>query len=493
MDSFENASLTSPPARGQIGRLVGNMASMLSSDTITRVTTFLLYVLVGRYLGTQSFGRISLALTLLATFQVFSTAGLKMLIVREVASDRARTEEYLVNGSLVVAVFSLLSLGCLLLLSFLLSYSPATSEIILLFGLGLLPFSLSTVCEAIFQAHERMGYILVVNIPRNLLLIGATLWLLSVGHGLRSIGILILLLNFLVLGMEWWIILRHIARPKRLPGVAGALAMTRASIPFMGFQSIVAITTSSIYVILSIFVNEAEVGLFNAATQVITPVVLIYDSVVVAGYPVLCQRFRMNLQALKRMSDRLLELVVSIALPAMIGLFFLGKKALLLIYANGDFARAGNLLRIMAGSVVLSALSAVLARILLASLHERALLRIVSIRFLANLISGLLLTKVFGLLGAAISFMLISIFDTALHFYQVARLYPNALPWHRLWKTALATSGMTLFILATPSWGVIAEAIVGGMIYALLWLGFSIWSAGSVRQLRAEYFGISST
>jgi O-antigen/teichoic acid export membrane protein len=293
-----------------------------------------------------------------------------------------------------------------------------------------------------------------------------------------------------MLGAEWWIILRHISRPKYKPNLATAVAMTRSSITFMGFQSIIAITGSFIYVILSIIVSETEVGLFNAATQVITPVALIYESIVIAGFPMLCQRFRINLPALKRMSDRLVELVVSIALPATIGLFFLGRKVLLLIYTNREFARSGEILRIMAASLIMSALSAVFGRVLLASLREKILLRIVSIKFLVSIICGLIFIKAFGLLGAAINFLLISVLDTGLHFFQVSRLYPKLFPWRRLWKTTLATVGMTVFLLARPELGVVMEVVVGGLIYAVLWLVLSIWSAGNVRQFKADYFGV---
>ena len=71
-------------------------------------------------------------------------------------------------------------------------------------------------------------------------------------------------------------------------------------LPFMGVQSIIAITGSLIYVILSIIVSETEVGFFNAATQVITPSWLLsIESIVIAGFPMLCQRFRTGLPALR--------------------------------------------------------------------------------------------------------------------------------------------------------------------------------------------------
>ncbi len=480
---------SAPPAKGQVSRLVGNTASLLSSDTITRIATFVLYVLVGRYLGTQGFGRMSLALTLLATFQVFGTAGLRMLIIREVASDRSKTDKYLINGSLVVTAFSFLSLAALLLLTILLAYSAATSEIILLFGLGLLPFSLSTVCEAVFQAWERMGLIFIVNLPRNLLVVGLTFWLLAAGYDLRAIGILLLVSNFLMLGAEWGIILRHISRPKERPNLATSISVTRSSIPFMGFQGIIAITVSVIYIILSIILGETGVGLYNAATQIIAPILLIYDSIVIAAFPMLCRRYRVSLSALKKVSDHLLEIVLSIALPATVGLFILGEKVLVFIYGKKEFARSGEILRIMVASLIMSAVSAVLGRVLLAALREKSLLRIVAIKSLVSLVCSLIFIKTLGLLGAAISFLLISLFDTGLHLFQVSRIYPKAFPWQKLWKTALATVGMTAFLLIGPKLGVVLEVMLGGMIYVVLWLGLSIWSAGNVRQFKATYLG----
>jgi O-antigen/teichoic acid export membrane protein len=493
LKKYDNQSPTLTASKSQVSRLVGNTASMLSSDTITRLGTFLLYVLVGRYLGTQSFGRMSLALTLLAAFQVFASGGLRMLIIREVASDRSKTNSYLINGSFVVTILSLISLAALLLLNILFNYSSATSEIIMLFGLGLLPFSLSTVCEAVFQAWERMEYIVLVNLPRNLLVVGFTFWLLLTGYGLKAIGILLLISYFLMLGMEWWIILRYISRPKIKPSLETSAAMIRASFPIMSFQAIFAITGSLIYVILSIIMSETEVGLFNAATQVITPAVVIYESIIIAAYPMLCQSFTISLPALKRMSDQLVELVLSIALPATIGLFVLGEKVLLLMYSNREFARARDILRIMSASLIMSALSGVFGRVLLASFREKTLLHIVSIRSLANIIFSLFFIKAFGLLGAAISFLLISVLDTTLHFYQVSRLYPKLIPWQRLWRTTLATVGMTIYLLVKPELGVVIDVLVGGAIYAVLWLVLSVWSAGNVRQFKAKYLGPWST
>src|SRR5947208_8470875 len=104
-------------------RIASNAASMLSSDVTNRVTTFALYALVARYLGPYTFGQMSLALTLLYTFQVIAAAGLKTLVTREVARDRALTGRYLLNGSLVATATSGLAIGALFIFVYLMRYS----------------------------------------------------------------------------------------------------------------------------------------------------------------------------------------------------------------------------------------------------------------------------------------------------------------------------------------------------------------------------------
>ena len=71
-----------------------NALSILTSDVMNRVTSFVLYALVARHLGAQQFGQLALALTLFYTAQVFAVAGVKTLIVRQVATDRARTNRH---------------------------------------------------------------------------------------------------------------------------------------------------------------------------------------------------------------------------------------------------------------------------------------------------------------------------------------------------------------------------------------------------------------
>ncbi len=443
-------------------RVIGNAVSILASDVINRATTFILYALVARYLGAFEFGQLSLALTLFYTFQVLAVAGLKTLITREVAKDTTKTDRYLVNGSIVVIVSSLLSIAFLLLIVRLMNYSSDTSSIILLLSLGLLPYSLSAICEAVFQAWEKMQYIAYSNMTVNVVKVGLVFLTLSWGYGLYHLVVLIIASQCVVFGLEWLLMLRCIVKPRISLDVSFSLAIARSTTAFLGMDGIIAIMASFNFVLLSKLTNEKEVGLYNASTQLMAPVILICQSIVLSVFPVMCRRFESSLQSLKRISDYLIELLLAITLPIVVGLFFLADSALLLLYRHKDFVLASGALRIMVWNLILAALTSVLGQVLVASLREKVTLRIVAVDALINLVIGLILISQFGLIGAAITALLTRIVDFCQHYVPASRLLSRIALGRLVWKPVVASICMALYLAVVRSQEVLLTVVSAG-------------------------------
>lgn len=124
------------PKRTITSRFVSNLVAILTSDILNKGTTFLIYILVARELGTYAFGQMSLALTLFYSFQVIATFGMQTLITREVAKDDKLAGKYFAS-SLILGLVT--SLGSMLLLAgavILLDYPIQTRDIILITSLA---------------------------------------------------------------------------------------------------------------------------------------------------------------------------------------------------------------------------------------------------------------------------------------------------------------------------------------------------------------------
>ena len=150
-ESDSNTHAQRPKLRHRL-TIARNAASLLTSDVFNRVTTFVVYAMVARFLGAFEFGQLSLALSLFFAFHAFAGAGLRTLITRDVARDRTLTSRYLVHASVLVVAAFALSLAVLALFVVAIGYTRDTAVLVLLLALGLLPYALSTTMEGIFQA-----------------------------------------------------------------------------------------------------------------------------------------------------------------------------------------------------------------------------------------------------------------------------------------------------------------------------------------------------
>jgi O-antigen/teichoic acid export membrane protein len=474
-------------AMQSVRRITGNAASLLSSEVVNRATTFVLYAMVGRYLGAYEFGQLSLGLTFFFVSQVLAGAGLKTLITREVARDKIKTGQYLINGSLVVVVCSLLSSTILVLFVRLMNYSPETTSIILLLSLGVLPFSLSIICKAVFQAWERMHYIVWANVPVNVAKVGLAFLVLQQGYGLLPLILLLLASHVTILILEWCLMLRHIVMPRVKVDRHFCMAMIRSTSPFLGITLIVSINVNLDLVLLSRFTDEAQVGLYGAALQLITPLIVIYETVMLSAFPEICRRFTIGVEGLKGISEHLLELLLVIALPIVIALLFLAEPVLLFLYGDADFGLASRPLQILAWTLILTAFTHVLGRALVASLMEKVTLRIVVITTMIKLLLGLILIGQFGLIGAAVTVLLAAVADAFLHYASVSRLlFP--IPVGRLaWKPLVAGTCMAAYVALMRGRGFFLIAVSGCAVYVGGLLVLMIWSNGGPRQFAAKY------
>jgi O-antigen/teichoic acid export membrane protein len=465
----------------------GNALSILTSDAMNRVTSFVLYALVARHLGTHEFGQLSLALTLFYIFQVLAVAGLKTLIIRQVTKEPAQTSRYFINSCAVVAFSSFSSLAVLFAFVRLMHYPADTTLVIVLMSLGLFPYAISAICEGIFQAWERMHLIPYVNVPVNIAKVGCAFFLLTRRSGLYVV-VLILLSSFLAAALvEVWIILRRFPAQSASLDLHFCLATFRSAVTFLGIDGTIAVMSSLNVLLLSKLATETEVGLYSAATQLMVPLLLVYQSIGQSVFPLMCRRVEPGFQTLKRISEQVIEILLILALPAVAGLYFLGDWALSMLYRNPGFQQAFPALRIIAWVLVSQVFTSVLGQVLVASHREKVTLRIVAVDALVNLLVGWPLIRFFGLRGAAVALLLTRLVDCCQHYIPVSRLFSGIAIARIIWKPIVAGVCMTAYFLLPSNRVGVLRGASATAIYSAALIVLTIWASGGVRQFRNKY------
>ena len=472
-----------------IGKILGNATSVLSNDVVNRASTFFIYALIARRIGADGFGQLSLALTLYATFQVFAIAGLKTLATREIAKDRSHTNLYLVNGLCVVIVASLLSVLCVAGLSLLLGYPRSTAIVIVTIALCLFPFSVSAMCEAIFQGWERMQYIALANIPANCVKVGLAFAMLERGASIQQIALLLLGCQS-VATLSEWILLKRLLEPKWTLDPKFALKMVRQTTTFLGIDGLIAVMGSTNLLMVSKFASQQDAGYYNAATQMLAPVALIFQNVAISVFPRMCQHFGSTRQSLRQVAEHTIELLLMIAVPTALGIYMLSESGLALLYVKRDFLAAAPAVRILVWTLILSAITNVLGPVLIASLRERLSLRIVAINLTVSLLLGYILIPKFGVIGAAATALLTRIVDFGQHYTRAIRVIPELQLWSAIWEPALASAVMVVYIAVNRGRGVWTTVLAAGFLYLIVLL-LLLLALNGPQRLKARYlYGI---
>jgi len=470
----------------------GNALSILTSDVMNRATSFLMYALVARRLGAQEFGQLSLAFSLFYMFQVFAIAGLKVLVIRQVAKDRSQTKLYFINACMIVTVSSFTSVAALFAFVRLMHYPPATTLVALLLSLGLLPTAISAICEGIFQAWEKMHFIAWVNVPVNVTKIVGTFLLLTRGRGLYAVILILLGSFFTIAGIETWIVLRRFPVQHAPIDFGFSLRTLRSAITFLGIDGTLAIEGSVNVLFLSKLATVSQVGFYSAATQVMVPLFLVYQSIAQSVFPLMCRKVEHGLQSLKRIAVQAVEILLMLALPAIAGIFFLADGILSVLYKNPAFIQAGPALRIVAWTLVLQVFSNVLGQVLLATHREKTTLRIVMVDTLINLLVGWPLIRFFGLRGAAVTLLMNRLAGCVQHYIPVSRLLSGIPLGKIVWKPIVAAACMAAYLAMStnqtgPLRGVLATLIYGGILLVL-----TVGASGGPRRFKEKYLVLLS-
>ncbi|RCJ32887.1 hypothetical protein A6770_18340 [Nostoc minutum NIES-26] len=389
-------------------KLLSNSLSVLINRLMQSVATFVLSASIARILGADALGRYLLAFSIYFIFVGIFSAGLKISIVREVAhkADSDNISFYLVNCSFLQLFLSLFGYIALLIAVTLLPYETDTTIICYIVGAAVIPFSLSNMTEAIFQAQERMHLIALsatpVYVTRLLLMILA----MQQGYGLKAVSIIFVASEFLILFVQWFLLIYN-RRINWIIDQKFVVRIFKSSSYFFLIDSVNIINSRIEILIISLVGSEFLVGLYGAVIQLMQPFIIIVDSITSAVYPNLAKSAKLGVEQQKKTSEFIIEVLLSIALPISIGFFFFAGDLLELVYGNPRFREAATVLSIYSLALIIWSFNRPLSYVLMANGLEKVNMRDVSVSAAFKLGLGLMIVPSYKLMGAVILNLLV--------------------------------------------------------------------------------------
>ena len=241
----------------------------------------------------------------------------------------------------------------MVLVVFLLPYNQNTSIVCYILGLAIIPFSLSNVTEAIFQAEEKMQLIAVSTVPVYIVRVIAIIWAMNLKYDITTVSAIMVDSECLIFCIEWCLVAQFVKFEWRL-NWNFMWDTTKASGSFIVIEGISVLGYRLQVFILSLLGGELVVGLYGAVLQLMQPFQIISHSVVLAVFPKMSKAIDSGKDSQRQITQITIEILLMVALPLLLGITFFGKDLLILLYQEQSFAEAKFALNVFAVGLISS-------------------------------------------------------------------------------------------------------------------------------------------
>lgn len=454
--------------------LAKNTTVLLVANLISSLLGFFTTLYIARYLGVEGFGILSLALSLTGIFAVFTDLGLSTLTTREVSRNRSLAEKYIGNTVLIKILLAILTFAMIVAVVYIIGYPETVKLVVYLVALSVIILAFTGIFNSIFQAFEKMEYMSLNIVVNAFLMLAGVLLVIYYGLGVIAMAsvylissVLVLILTFAVYTWKFYLPRIHLDLKFWKPTIKEA--------SFFGISSILVVIYFYIdSVMLSIMVNNAAVGIYNAAYKLILVLMFIPSILVISLFPVMSKHFESSKEMLWMEYEKSFKYLFVVAVFIFIyGLVF-ADKIIYIIYGSGYSTSVGALQALI--FVIPIIFITYLFGNILGAINKQRILTIVAFaNAVLNVALNIVLIPKFSYIGASIATVATESLGFILMFSYISRYHFRISITQNIIKTLLM--GIIVLILIyymKISFNWIMAAISGLILYAVLLFGFKI-------------------
>ena len=385
----------------KLRRVVNNTVISLLGQAVTWISTLVLTIAYGRFLGDTKFGELYFAITFVALIGFPIEFGFNQQLTREIAQEPQKALRYLSNTLVIKLVLWLLLYGCILLACRLLGYDVEERMLVAICGLVLLSTAITNAFAALHYAFERVVFPVVGTILEKGLaaLIGVILLRHGVGVELMAMVLLGGALSNAVWQAFWFF---------RLEGISFTIDLSlirdliHTSIPFLVYGVLGVIYYRVDTVLLSLMTNATVVGWYGAGYRLFDTLVFLPNLVILAVmYPVFSKLSITDEANLKLAIEKSMNFLLFCGVPIATGLIVAAPNIIGFLYHRAEFSPSIPVLQALAPGVVFLYINTVLTTTLISTKQEKKITIMAAAALVFNLGLNLFLIPRFEQIGAA--------------------------------------------------------------------------------------------
>jgi O-antigen/teichoic acid export membrane protein len=459
-----------------------NILLLLTSNIITQVIYFLVFIYIARKFGPVSFGQLNWSKAIAQYFILFSIFGLDNIAMIDTIKDKNSIEKIKSTFNKIFTQRLVLSLISYLLLLVFILVIPKEIEVkvlTLIVGLSILSKVLNI--DWFFKSFQQMEHPATSEIIRTTLYCLLLIIALSISDSLYLVPLALFIAETIsYLYMMWKYPLKI-----RLSNTLIDIGTLRRSYPFF-VSGIFATINLNIDTVVIGFTREAvEVGLYSSAYKIVSVFILIITFVFTAIKPVMIEDFnRKRFQELENLVRMAKRVVILLAVPIAVSGFVISEEIIVTLFGE-EYKNAQIVLSILLLYTSILFMREIYGYQLVAYNLHKKYMKIVTLSSLVNILLNIILIPNFGIVVAALTSLISEIINITLMRRACKPIIKAKLKfiyYVKVFGSSAILYGI-LTILKNYWSNAILLSIIGGTIYIILILLFKTISIGNVKLL----------
>lgn len=440
---------------------------------------------MARVLGSTNLGKIAFARGILAYFMIVPNWGLDVLGTRMIARKREKFDE-LVNHFLTLRFFlGIVAFLLLCLFVHIIEKPFETRQLILLFGLSLIPFSL--LLEWFFQGVEKMEFIGLSRAVGKLVILSLVFFLIDDSQQLLLVPVFWLAGGVAASGFLIALFFRQYGAIRFCFDRGLWRDLLKRALP-LGFSFFMVNVYYSFDIVMLGFLKDDEVvGWYAVAHTIVLFLIGILSLFIKTIFPLMSNYYRSSEEKLKSLISNSVRLLSLVALPIGISGTLLAKP-ILRFFFGVNFDGGVVALQILIWSVVVVFIRSTFGHSFLAGDGEKRYMVGAVLGCFTNIFLNVLLIPRFSLNGAAIASVVGEFVFFLYIFFYFQIVKKKALLKHH-WKLILAGILMGMILISVQKIHVFLAILLGCTAYVLFALLLRYFTIGQIVKLSRQIFG----
>ena len=449
----------------QIQTIFKNMSWLLVSQIIASIFGFIWTILIARYLGVNDYGILGFAISITAILGIIDDMGISTHIVRHIATDHDSAPKYLGNALPLKIIFAASKTILTVIILIILGVNKLTLTVTLLFTLEMIFKSFNNTIYGSFQAFELGKYQGIGNTIMNSTTLLFILISIYTDLGIFGVTIAYVLANLITFIYVYYVLNRHVVKPKFELDAEFCKKITLLSLPFAITGILYTVYYSIDVVMLTNMVGSYATGIYNATYKLISVLTLFYSVYTAVIFPVMSRFFKNDESMLLISFEKSIKYLMLAIIPLAVGTVFYSADIIHLIYGH-EYDAASSVLSILIWTVCLLFISGACNTLLNASHKEVTVTKIYAIAAVFNIVLNFFMIPWLSYDGAAITTVLSDVLIVIIQCYVIHKLghRANRKLFADLGKIIIGSGilGIALYFLNLNMWVAIP---VGILIY----------------------------